>query len=59
MVTTVPLAETRTLLQSISWQPFKAMLADMGNKRNSRLAYDNEVVEIMTPLKPRKLFALG
>jgi Uma2 family endonuclease len=50
MVTTAPVAETRTLLKNISWQTFKAMLADMGNERNSRLTYDNGIVEIMTPL---------
>jgi Uma2 family endonuclease len=50
MVTTAPLAETRTLLKNISWQTFKAMLLDMGNERNTRLAYDNKIVEIITPL---------
>ncbi|MCC5635404.1 Uma2 family endonuclease [Nostoc sp. CHAB 5844] len=54
MVTTVPLAETRTLLNNISWQTFKAMLADMGKERNSRLAYDNGRLEIMTPLMPHE-----
>ncbi|MBD2594154.1 Uma2 family endonuclease [Nostoc spongiaeforme FACHB-130] len=54
MVTTVPLAETRTLLNNISWQTFKAMLADMGKERNSRLAYDNGKLEIMTPLMPHE-----
>ncbi|MDJ0733248.1 MAG: Uma2 family endonuclease [Nostocaceae cyanobacterium] len=54
MVTTAPLAETRTLLQNISWQTFKTMLAEMGDERNSRLAYDNGIVEIMTPLMPHE-----
>ncbi|MBD2346738.1 Uma2 family endonuclease [Anabaena subtropica] len=54
MLTTTQLAETRTLLKNISWQTFKAMLADMGNERNSRLAYDKGVVEIMTPLMPHE-----
>lgn len=54
MVTTAPLAETRTLLQNISWQTFKTMLAEMGAERNSRLAYDNGIVEIMTPLMPHE-----
>ncbi|MBU7584904.1 MAG: Uma2 family endonuclease [Nostoc sp. TH1S01] len=53
MVTTVPLAETR-LLNNISWRTFKAMLADMNKERNSRLAYDNGRVEIMTPLMPHE-----
>jgi Uma2 family endonuclease len=54
MVATVPLAETRTLLENISWQTFKAMLADMGSARNTRLAYDNGTVEIMAPLMPHE-----
>jgi Uma2 family endonuclease len=51
MVTTVTLAETRTVLKNISWQTFKSMLADMGEERNTRLAYDNGIVEIMSPYK--------
>ncbi|MEJ1935022.1 Uma2 family endonuclease, partial [Nostoc sp. NIES-2111] len=54
MITTPQLVETRTLLQNISWQTFKAILADMGNERNSRLTYDNAIVEIMTPLMPHE-----
>ena len=42
-------AETRTLLENISWQTFKAMLADMGSSRNTRLAYENGTLEILTP----------
>ncbi len=54
MVTTAKFAETRDMLQNISWQTFKAMLADMGCERNKRLAYDNGIVEIMTPLMPHE-----
>ncbi|MDF5712465.1 MAG: Uma2 family endonuclease [Rhizonema sp. NSF051] len=54
MVTTVTPAETRTILENISWQTFKSMLADMGEERNSRLAYDNGIVEIMSPLLPHE-----
>ncbi|MER3491051.1 MAG: hypothetical protein C4323_01205 [Mastigocladus sp. ERB_26_2] len=54
MVTTAPLAETRTLLENISWQTFKAILAEMGDERNTRLAYDNRILEIMTPLMPHE-----
>ena len=54
MVTTAKFAETRDVLQNISWQTFKAMLADMGSERNKRLAYDNGIVEIMTPLMPHE-----
>ncbi|MBF2007492.1 Uma2 family endonuclease [Chlorogloeopsis fritschii PCC 9212] len=54
MVATAPLAETRTVLENISWQTFKAMLADMGTNRSARLAYDNGTLEIMTPLMPHE-----
>lgn len=54
MVATAPLAETRTLLKNISWQTFKIMLAEMGSERQFRLAYDNQIVEIMTPLMPHE-----
>jgi Uma2 family endonuclease len=51
MVTTITTAETRTILENISWQTFKSMLADMGSDRNTRLAYDNGILEIMSPHK--------
>ena len=54
MVTTVTPAEARTILENISWQTFKSMLADMGSTRNTRLAYDNGIVEIMSPLVPHE-----
>lgn len=54
MVTVTTLAETRSVLPNISWQTFKTMLAEMGNERNFRLAYDNGTVEIMTPLMPHE-----
>lgn len=51
MVTTVTHAETRTVLENISWKTFKAMLAETGSERKNRLAYDNGIVEIMSPHK--------
>jgi hypothetical protein len=45
MVVTVTAKKTRTILENISWQMFKSMLADMGSERNSRLAYDNGRLE--------------
>ncbi|KYC38136.1 hypothetical protein WA1_37950 [Scytonema hofmannii PCC 7110] len=54
MVATAVPAETRTVLENISWQTFKAMLAEMSNQRNTRLAYDNGILEIMSPLMPHE-----
>ncbi|MUG92453.1 Uma2 family endonuclease [Scytonema sp. UIC 10036] len=46
--------ETRTVLENISWRTFKAMLAEMSNQRNTKLAYDNGVLEIMSPMMPHE-----
>ena len=52
MVAIKPLPETRTLLRNISWQTFKIMLAETGNQRHNRIAYESGTVEIMTPNRP-------
>jgi Uma2 family endonuclease len=54
MVAIKPLPETRTLLRNISWQTFKIMLAETGNQRHNRIAYESGTVEIMTPLMPHE-----
>jgi Uma2 family endonuclease len=54
MVVTTQSAETRTVLQNISWQTFKAMLIEMGSGRINRIAYCNGLLEIMTPLMPHE-----
>ncbi|MEM1167905.1 MAG: hypothetical protein AAGJ08_02120 [Cyanobacteria bacterium P01_H01_bin.35] len=40
----------RVLLKDISWQDFEAILADFGESRNSRVAYENNTLEIMASL---------
>ncbi len=50
MIATKLPAETRILLKNLSWQTFKTMLAEMGDQRSNRLAYESGIVEIMTPL---------
>lgn len=54
MVTTATPAEQRVLLQNISWQTFLTILAEMGDNRGSRLAYDEGMLEIITPLMPHE-----
>jgi Uma2 family endonuclease len=54
MVAIQPFAETRTLLENISWQTFKTMLGEMGSQRNNRISYDLGTLEIMTPLMPHE-----
>jgi Uma2 family endonuclease len=46
---TVPPGQ-RVLLSEVSWQEFEAILEDLGEHRSSRVAYDNGILEIMTPL---------
>ena len=68
MVTTRTSSEQRVVLRNISWQTFETMLAEMGNDRASRMAYDRGTLEIMAPLLPheywnrlieRLIFVLG
>ena len=50
MITTSNIAEQRTVLHNISWETFEALLAETGEDRGSRFAYDCGTLEIMTPL---------
>lgn len=54
MVTTVANNSQRVLLPNITWQTFETILAEMGDHRATRLAYDNGTLEIMTPLMPHE-----
>lgn len=47
---TFELGEHRVILSNISWQTFERLLADLGENRCARLAYNDGVLEIMTPL---------
>lgn len=49
MVATVRRAD-RVLLHNISWDQFERLLADLGESRSARIAYDNGILEILTPL---------
>ncbi len=50
MIVTSILAEQRTILQNISWETFETLLAETGEHRGSRFAYDCGILEIMSPL---------
>lgn len=43
-------AESRVVLRGVSWQTFKALLADVGDDRAWRFAFDQGVLEIRMPL---------
>jgi Uma2 family endonuclease len=42
-------AEARVILRGVSWQTFKALMADIGEDRSCRIAYDQGLLEIMVP----------
>lgn len=44
-------AENRVVLKGVSWSTFKALLADVGDNRAWRIAYDRGVLEIRMPLE--------
>lgn len=46
---TVPPGQ-RVLLQEVSWDEFEGILEELGDRRAARIAYDNGLLEIMTPL---------
>ncbi|MEG3937354.1 MULTISPECIES: Uma2 family endonuclease [unclassified Microcoleus] len=50
IATTSSLAEQRTLLENISWSTFETLLKEIGDSRGYRIAYDNGMLEIMSPL---------
>jgi len=46
-----PAAKTqRVTLHGVSWQTYTQLLAELGDQRASRLAYDQGVLEITMPI---------
>ena len=43
--------ENRVILKGVSWSTFKSLLADVGDDRAWRIAYDEGVLEIRMPLE--------
>ncbi|MDB9372449.1 Uma2 family endonuclease [Nodularia sphaerocarpa] len=54
MVMTAPTHSQRAILSNISWHTFETILAEMGDNRATRLAYDHGTLEVMTPLMPHE-----
>ena len=44
-----PAAEQRVILSNVSWDTFERLIADTGDHRRSRFAYDRGTLEIMSP----------
>lgn len=49
-VITKPIEENIVKLNPLSWLTFNHLLDELGNKRNQRLTYYNNILEIMSPL---------
>jgi Uma2 family endonuclease len=46
---TVPPGQTM-VLRDVTWEEFEDVLADLGEHRSARVAYDQGILEIMSPL---------
>lgn len=44
------------VLRDVSWAEFEAILAELGNHRSTRIAYDDGFLEIMAPLPEHEYF---
>lgn len=55
MLLTKPRAD-RVVLYNISWQQFESLLADLGESRAARVAYDNGTLEIRKPLPEHEYY---
>ena len=46
----------RVLLQDVSWEEFEAILEELGDRRSTRVAYYDGILEIMSPLPEHEYF---
>jgi Uma2 family endonuclease len=46
----------RVLLHNVSWEQYEKLLEDLGDRRSTRIVYDNGTLEIMTPLPEHEYF---
>ncbi|MBE9070636.1 Uma2 family endonuclease [Leptolyngbya cf. ectocarpi LEGE 11479] len=51
-----PQRADRVVLSHISWEQFERLLEDLGDQRSAHVAYDNGLLEIMTPLPEHEHF---
>ena len=47
--------ESKVVLKGVSWQTFQSLLADVGDDRAWRIAYDNRVLEIRMPYQEHEV----
>jgi Uma2 family endonuclease len=46
----------RGLQHNVSWEQYEKLLEDLGDRRSTRIVYDNGTLEIMTPLPEHEYF---
>ncbi len=46
----------RVLLRDVSWEEFEAILLELSDRRSARVAYDDGLLEIMSPLPEHEYF---
>ncbi|MBO3461440.1 Uma2 family endonuclease [Aetokthonos hydrillicola Thurmond2011] len=46
----------RVVLHNITWQQFENLIVDLGESRAARIAYDDGMLEIMTPLPEHEYY---
>jgi Uma2 family endonuclease len=61
-IDTIQLTPGSTIsIQNLSWQDFETLLVDLGDRRNTRIAYYRGTLEIMSPLaiheRPHRIIA--
>ena len=56
MATVIQPVDQPVLMDGVSWETYEALLADGGDGRQTRMAYDQGVLEIVTPSFEHELF---
>ena len=56
MATVIQPVDQPVLMDGVSWETYEAMLADGGDHRQTRMAYDQGVLEIVTPSFEHEMF---
>ena len=56
MATVIQPVDQPVLMDGVSWETYEAMLADGGDHRQTRMAYDQGMLEIVTPSFEHEIF---
>ena len=56
MATVIQPIDQPVLMDGVSWETYEALLADGGDHRQTRMAYDQGVLEIVTPSFEHEIF---